>query len=92
MGNGPVAEDPRGAFAAELTRLRRQLPGLTDEALARRAGAVVLPSGSRVAVNARRLGEWTGGHAVPRRFEAVMAVVHAVAQAVGTAAPDRAAT
>ncbi|MFC9266470.1 tetratricopeptide repeat protein [Streptomyces zhihengii] len=92
MGNGPAAEDPRGAFAAELTRLRRQLPGLTDEALARRAGAVVLPSGSRVAVNARRLGEWTGGHAVPRRFEAVMAVVHAVAQAVGTAAPDRAAT
>ena len=83
--------DPRLVFAAELTRLRRRLPDVSDEALARRAGTVVLPSGRRVAVNARRLGEWTSGRSVPRRFEAVMALVRAVEQAAGGTAADRAA-
>ncbi|MEU7721822.1 tetratricopeptide repeat protein [Streptomyces tibetensis] len=61
---------PRLVFAAELTRLRRRLPDMSDEALARRAGAVVLPSGRRVAVNARRLGEWTSGQS--RRRDATL--------------------
>ncbi|MGW1138370.1 hypothetical protein, partial [Streptomyces zhihengii] len=55
MGNGPAAEDPRGAFAAELTRLRRQLPGLTDEALARRHQVVTVAEAAaqgEVVVNA----------------------------------------
>ncbi|AZQ39229.1 tetratricopeptide repeat protein [Streptomyces cyaneochromogenes] len=83
--------DPRLAFAAELTRLRRRLPDVPDEALARRAGAVVLPSGRRVTVDARRLGEWTSGRSVPRQFEAVMALVRAVEQATGGVAADRTA-
>ncbi|TCR26072.1 tetratricopeptide repeat protein [Streptomyces sp. BK205] len=73
--------DPRLVFAAELTRLRRRLPDVSDEALARRAGAVVLPSGRQVALNARRLGEWTSGQSVPRQFEAVLALVLAIEQA-----------
>lgn len=88
---GQETGDPRLVFAAELARLRRRLPDVSDEALARRAGAVALPSGRRAAVNARRLGEWTSGQSVPRRFEAVMALVRAVEQATGGAATaDRA--
>lgn len=83
--------DPRLVFAAELTRLRRTLRDVPDEALARRASAVVLPSGRRVAVNARRLGEWTSGQSVPRQFEAVMALVRAIEQASGGVASDRTA-
>ncbi|MFE7961108.1 hypothetical protein [Streptomyces sp. NPDC057413] len=75
--------DPRLVFAAELTRLRRRLPDVSDETLARRASAVVLPSGRRFAVNARRLGEWTSGQSVPRQFEAVMALVRAIEEATG---------
>ncbi|QQQ78631.1 hypothetical protein IOD16_09340 [Saccharothrix sp. 6-C] len=66
--------DPKAAFAQALARLRERLPDLSDEALARRASAVVLPSGRRVAVNARRLGEWVGGQSVPRDFDGVLAV------------------
>ncbi|MEV8596126.1 tetratricopeptide repeat protein [Streptomyces sp. NPDC052012] len=83
--------DPRLVFAAELTRLRRTLRDVPDEALARRASAVVLPSGRRVAVNARRLGEWTSGQSVPRQFEAVMALVRAIEQASGGMATGRTA-
>jgi len=75
--------DPRVMFAAALTRLRRRLPDVSDESLARRASAVVLPSGRRVAVNARRLGEWANGQSVPRTFEAVMVVVQAVERTAG---------
>ncbi|MGW3288005.1 tetratricopeptide repeat protein [Streptomyces sp. NPDC001002] len=78
-------DDPRLVFAAALTRLRRRLPDVSDEALARRASAVALPSGRRVAVNARRLGEWLNGQSVPRQFEAVMALVLAMDRAVGGA-------
>ncbi|MEW2251549.1 tetratricopeptide repeat protein [Streptomyces sp. NPDC006975] len=81
--------DPRLVFAAELTRLRRRLPDVSDETLARRASAVVLPSGRRFAVNARRLGEWTSGQSVPRQFEAVMALVRAIEEATGGATADR---
>ncbi|MFC8342358.1 tetratricopeptide repeat protein [Streptomyces sp. NPDC057280] len=88
---GQGTGDPRLVFAAELTRLRRRLPDLSDEALARRASAMVLPSGRRVLVNARRLGEWTSGQSVPRQFEAVMALVRAIEQAAGGATSDRTA-
>ncbi|POX53170.1 tetratricopeptide repeat protein [Streptomyces sp. Ru72] len=90
-GHGTGTGDPRLAFAAELTRLRRRLPDVSDEALARRASAMVLPSGRRAAVNARRLGEWTSGQSVPRQFEAVMALVRTIEQATGGAAADRTA-
>lgn len=83
------AGDPRVRFAAALTRLRGRLPDVSDETLARRASAVELPSGRRVAVNARRLGEWAGGQSVPRRFEAVMALVQAVERAAGGASADQ---
>lgn len=66
--------DPKAAFAQALARLRGRLPDASDEAVARRASAIVLPSGRRVAVNARRLGEWLTGHSVPRDFDAVLAV------------------
>ncbi len=66
--------DPKAAFAQAPARLRERLPDLSDEAVARRASAVVLPSGRRVAVNARRLGEWVGGQSVPRDFDVVLAV------------------
>ncbi|MEV8437755.1 hypothetical protein AB0425_10320 [Actinosynnema sp. NPDC051121] len=66
--------DQKAAFAQALARLRARLPDVSDEALARRASAVVLPSGRRVAVNARRLGEWVGGQSVPRDFDGVLAV------------------
>ncbi|MFD1151912.1 NB-ARC domain-containing protein [Saccharothrix hoggarensis] len=66
--------DPKAAFAQALTRLRERVPDVSDEAVARRASAVLLPSGRRVAVNARRLGEWIGGQSVPRDFDAVLAV------------------
>ncbi|WP_158843568.1 tetratricopeptide repeat protein [Saccharothrix deserti] len=66
--------DPKTAFAQALARLRERLPDVSDEAVARRASAVVLPSGRKIAVNARRLGEWVGGQSVPRDFDAVLAV------------------
>ncbi|PSL53910.1 NB-ARC domain-containing protein [Saccharothrix carnea] len=69
--------DPKAALAQALARLRERLPDVSDEALARRASAVVLPSGRRVAVNARRLGEWVGGQSVPRDFDVVLAVAMA---------------
>ncbi|MFF4256971.1 tetratricopeptide repeat protein [Streptomyces sp. NPDC001663] len=81
--------DPRVMFAAALTRLRRRLPDVSDETLARRASAVVLPSGRRVAVNARRLGEWANGQSVPRKFEAVMVLVQAVERAAGGASAEQ---
>ncbi|WP_329255120.1 hypothetical protein OG223_29735 [Streptomyces sp. NBC_01478] len=84
MGGRETDDDPRLAFAAALTRLRRQLPDVSDETLAQRASAVTLPSGRRVAVNARRLGEWLNGQSVPRRFEAVMALVQTVEKAAGS--------
>ncbi|XVV06466.1 hypothetical protein ACQPW3_14160 [Actinosynnema sp. CA-248983] len=74
MGGGRRSGDPRSEFAAAVAGLRGRLPDLTDEALARRASAVTLPSGRRVVVNARRLGEWVGGRSVPRTFDAVLAV------------------
>ena len=69
--------DPKSAFAQALARLRGRLPDVSDEAVARRASAVVLPSGRRVAVNARRLGEWVGGQSVPRDFDVALAVAMA---------------
>ncbi|KOX31107.1 hypothetical protein ADK67_09790 [Saccharothrix sp. NRRL B-16348] len=69
-----AVSDPKAAFAQALARLRGRLPDLSDEVVARRASAVVLPSGRRVAVNARRLGEWVGGQSVPRDFDGVLAV------------------
>ncbi|GHJ43841.1 tetratricopeptide repeat protein [Catellatospora sp. TT07R-123] len=74
---GPA--DPRAAFAAALARLRAAVPDASDEVLARRASATALPSGRRITVNARRLGEWFNGRSVPRDFEQVLAVVQAVA-------------
>ncbi|MPY46525.1 hypothetical protein FNH04_43480, partial [Streptomyces phyllanthi] len=81
------AESPRAAFAAALTRLRRRVPDLSDEALARRASRTALPSGRRASVNARRLGEWLSGRSVPRDFHAVVALVHAVESLAGPADP-----
>jgi len=75
--------DPRSAFAAALLRLRRRLPDLSDETLARRASATPLPSGRRVTVNARRLGEWLHGRSVPRDFDQVAALVRAMETAGG---------
>lgn len=69
-----AVSDPKTAFAQALARLRARLPDVSDEAVARRASAVVLPSGRRVAVNARRLGEWVAGQSVPRDFDVVLAV------------------
>lgn len=80
-------ESPRAAFAAALTRLRRQVPDLSDELLARRASRTTLPSGRHVSVNARRLGEWLSGRSVPRDFPAVVAVVRAVESLAGPAGP-----
>lgn len=81
--------DPRALFAAALTRLRRRVPDVSDETLARRAGAVVLPSGRRVAINARRLGEWVNGQSVPRKFEAVMVLIQAVERTAGGASAEQ---
>jgi hypothetical protein len=78
-------QDPRTAFAAALTRLRRRVPDVSDEVLARRASAVLLPSGRKVSVNARRLGEWLNGQAVPRQFDPIMAVAQVVEKAIGAA-------
>ncbi|MFJ2648038.1 tetratricopeptide repeat protein [Streptomyces sp. NPDC087420] len=75
-------DPPRALFAAALTRLRRQLPHLSDEMLAARVSRTALPSGRRITVNARRLGEWLSGRSVPRDFHAVVAVVRAVESAV----------
>ncbi|WP_432155315.1 FxSxx-COOH system tetratricopeptide repeat protein [Streptomyces sp. bgisy153] len=75
---------PRAAFAAALRRVRRQLPDVSDEMLARRASRTPLPSGRLVSVNARRLGEWLNGRSVPRDFHAVLAVVRAVQSAAGS--------
>ncbi|MFI9566113.1 tetratricopeptide repeat protein [Streptomyces rishiriensis] len=80
-------ESPRAAFAAALTRLRHRLPDLSDEVLARRASRTALPSGRRVSVNARRLGEWLSGRSVPRDFHAVVALVRAVESLAGPADP-----
>lgn len=70
--------DARAALTAALARLRSRVPDVSDEALARRAGAVPLPSGRRVAVNPRRLGEWLSGRSVPRAFDQLLAVVQAI--------------
>ncbi|MEV4706268.1 tetratricopeptide repeat protein [Actinoplanes sp. NPDC049316] len=78
--------DPRAALTAALRRLRHRLPDLSDETLARRAGAAPLPSGRRVAVNPRRLGEWLRGSAVPRDFDQLLAVVRAMEAATGGSA------
>ncbi|GAB4052859.1 tetratricopeptide repeat protein [Catellatospora paridis] len=77
---------PRTAFTAALAQLRRRLPDMSDEVLARRASGIALPSGRRIAVNARRLGEWINGRSVPRDFEQVHALVQAVETAVGGSA------
>lgn len=71
-------EDPRQAFAVALAGLRGRLPDLSDEALARRASEQPLPSGRRVSVDARRLGEWLGGRSVPRSFDPVAAVIRTI--------------
>jgi hypothetical protein len=81
--------DPRAAFAAALLRLRRRLPDVSDEALARRASATPMPSGRRVTVNARRLGEWLHGRSVPRDFDQVAALVRAMETAGGGVAAGR---
>lgn len=73
-----MTDDPRSVFAAALTQLRRRRADLSDEALARRASRTVLPSGRHAAVNARRLGEWVGGHSVPRDFDGLMALILAL--------------
>ena len=81
MADGGPA-DPRAEFAAALTELRGHLPDLSEEALARRASRLPGPSGRRVGVDARRLGEWLGGRSVPRNFDAVAAIVRAVETAL----------
>ncbi|MFI7602445.1 NB-ARC domain-containing protein [Actinoplanes sp. NPDC049681] len=81
--------DPRTAFAAALVQLRRRLPELSDEMLARRASSAPLPSGRRVTVNARRVGEWLHGRSVPRDFEQVAALVRAMETAAGGVAAGR---
>ncbi|GAA3458285.1 NB-ARC domain-containing protein [Saccharothrix longispora] len=78
--------DPKTAFAQALAELRGRVPDRSDEAVARRASAVVLPSGRRVPVNARRLGEWVAGQSVPRDFDAVLAVAMATGGVTGSAA------
>lgn len=80
-----VAADPRVAFAEALRRLRGTVPDVSDELLARRASATALPSGRKVDINARRLGEWLHGRSVPRQFEPVFALVRSIAAATGTA-------
>jgi hypothetical protein len=70
--------DARAALTAALARLRSRVPDVSDETLARRAGAVPLPSGRRVTVNPRRLGEWLSGRSVPRAFDQLLAVVQAI--------------
>lgn len=80
-----VAADPRVAFAEALRRLRGTVPDVSDEVLARRASATVLPSGRKVDINARRLGEWLHGRSVPRQFEPVFALVRAIAAATASA-------
>ncbi|MFD0597419.1 hypothetical protein ACFQZ4_38280 [Catellatospora coxensis] len=77
---------PRIAFTAALAQLRRRLPDVSDEVLARRASGIALPSGRRIAVNARRIGEWINGRSVPRDFEQVHALVQAVETAAGGSA------
>ncbi|GAA1607876.1 tetratricopeptide repeat protein [Catellatospora bangladeshensis] len=84
QGQDPA--DPRAEFVAALIRLRGRLPDVSDEVLARRASATALPSGRRVSVNARRIGEWLSGRSVPRDFEQVFALVRAVETAGGAAA------
>ncbi|NEA52620.1 tetratricopeptide repeat protein [Streptomyces sp. SID13666] len=84
---GRGSGEARAAFAEALARLRRELPDVSDETLARRAGRTALPSGRRVEVNARRLGEWLGGRSVPRDFDVVVAVVRAVETAVARTGP-----
>jgi len=59
------------------------VPDLSDEALARHASTLALPSGRKVAVNARRLGEWLNGQAVPRQFDPVVAVVQVIERVTG---------
>jgi hypothetical protein len=61
--------DARAALTAALARLRSRVPDVSDGVLARRASALPLPSGRRVTVNSRRLGEWLSGRSVPRAFE-----------------------
>ncbi|MGM1059349.1 tetratricopeptide repeat protein [Saccharothrix sp. Mg75] len=78
--------DPKTVFARALATLRDRVPDRSDEAVARRASAVLLPSGRRVPVNARRLGEWVGGQAVPRDFDAVLAVAMATGGVTGVEA------
>jgi hypothetical protein len=80
-------DDPRARFAAALTALRALAPDLTDESLARRASGVALAGGRRVPVDARRLGEWLRGRAVPRDFDAVRALLGAVEGGAGRARP-----
>ncbi|GAA2394468.1 tetratricopeptide repeat protein [Catellatospora methionotrophica] len=80
---------PRTAFTAALAQLRGRLPDVSDEVLARRASLTALPSGRRVAVNARRLGEWLHGRSVPRDFEQVHALVQAVETAAGGSATSQ---
>ncbi|MFI9102144.1 hypothetical protein ACIGXA_16625 [Streptomyces fildesensis] len=84
---GRGAGEARVAFADALARLRREVPDVSDETLARRAGRTALPSGRRVEVNARRLGEWLGGRSVPRDFDVVVAVVRAVETVVARTGP-----
>ncbi|WP_155856078.1 tetratricopeptide repeat protein [Cellulomonas sp. URHD0024] len=82
-------EDPRAAFASALLRLRRRLPDVSDEELARRASATPLPSGRRVSVNARRLGEWLHGRSVPRDFDQVAALLRVVETAARGGGPGQ---
>lgn len=70
--------DARAALTTALARLRSRVPDVSDETLARRASAVPLPSGRRVTVNPRRLGEWINGRSVPRAFDQLLAVVQAI--------------
>ncbi|MCP2201673.1 ATP-binding protein [Lentzea flava] len=77
--------DPRATFAEALRRLRGTVPDVSDELLARRASATALPSGRKVGINARRLGEWLHGRSVPRQFEPVFALVRTIAAATGSA-------
>lgn len=90
MAQPVLGPDPRAEFVAALSKLRGRLPDVSDEVLARRASTTALPSGRRVTVNARRIGEWLSGRSVPRDFEQVFALVRAVETASGGASAGRA--
>ena len=73
-----VEPDARAVFAAAMRSLRARTPDVSDETIARRASATASPSGRRVRVDPRRMGEWVAGRSVPRSFEPIAALVRSL--------------